>query len=407
MTKCPRFGTPSRGCSLARTGRLFAPHHTATPIDGFLQSEALRELFAIVAVPAKIELVPFELLPRHGPGLRELATWRKLMNCTLLRKLALLVALSWPLITAPLEGTAAEASTIQAKKNAASGRIEITDAGKPVLTYNYKTIEPPQGYLETIGKDIRKYAVARSNYIHPLYGPDGEVLTMDWASDHPHHRGIYWAWPEVQYAGQLGDLHALQRVFAQPTGKIELTNGPGFAQVEAENLWKWEDKTPIVRELATIRVHRSTQTGRLIDLKFTITALVDNVSLARRGTRKYGGLNVRLSPVKDLRFIHHADPAESTPRRAWSDSVGTRQRGKESVGVAILEKAANPDYPGDFVKYDNLPWFQPTFPAFGTRYALKKGGPLVLEYRLWIRRGGKATDKEYAARWDAFNGQTE
>ena len=65
------------------------------------------------------------------------------------------------------------------------------------------------------------YAVPRSNYIHPVYGLSGEMLTRDWSKDHPHHRGIYWAWPEVEFGKKLGDLHALQIVFARPTGKIK------------------------------------------------------------------------------------------------------------------------------------------------------------------------------------------
>ena len=76
--------------------------------------------------------------------------------------------------------------------------------------------------------------------IHPLYGPHGEILTDDWTPDHPHHRGIYWAWPEVDWQGKRGDLHALQHVFARPTGKIETQHGADFAQITAENVWRWE-----------------------------------------------------------------------------------------------------------------------------------------------------------------------
>ena len=70
---------------------------------------------------------------------------------------------------------------------------------------------------------LRIYARARSDYIHPLFGLEGETLTKDWSTDHPHHRGIYWAWPEVDWRGQRGDLHALQHVFARPTGKCIIT----------------------------------------------------------------------------------------------------------------------------------------------------------------------------------------
>ncbi len=138
-------------------------------------------------------------------------------------------------------------------------------------------------------------------------------------------------------------------------------------------------------------------------MKFQFTALVDGVTLARRGTKNYGGLNTRLSPVKDLQLSHYADPESVSPRRAWSDSVGVRAGGTKQVGMAIFEKATNPDYPGDYVQYPNLPWFQPTFPRAGRRFELKKDEPLVLEYRLWIRRGGAASEKQYDQQWRDYN----
>lgn len=300
----------------------------------------------------------------------------------------------------------AQPHNLRVKEDPDSGQIEVFQGDTPVLRYNYRSVPLPAGYLQTVAVGARKYAVPRSNYIHPLYGPDGEELTADWSPDHPHHRGIYWAWPEVDFGQQRGDLHALQHVFARPTGHLQLTNGADAAEIEAENLWKWEDKTPIVRELATIVVHRAGQHGRFVDLKFQFTALTDGVRLARRGGNLYGGLNIRLSPVQGLKLTHHADPANAEARPAWSDSIGIRAGGTEPVGFAVFEKATNPHYPGDYIEYPDLPWFQPTFPHQGTRFELKKGEPLVLQYRLWIRRGGGISEKTYGQRWHQWNDTT-
>ena len=169
---------------------------------------------------------------------------------------------------------------MQATRDWHTGQIVVTEGKKPVLQYNYLTQQPPEGFVASVAPGNRRYARARSNYIHPLYGPHGEVLTHDWSQDHPHHRGIYWAWPEVDWRGQRGDLHALQRVFARPTGNITLQNGDTCARIEAENRWIWEDETPIVREVATFCVHRSGDHGRYIDLVFRFEALDDDVALA-------------------------------------------------------------------------------------------------------------------------------
>lgn len=296
----------------------------------------------------------------------------------------------------------AEQPKMRAVFNKSTGRADLLEGKQIVLSYNYHTVLPPKGLLEKVHANSQKYAQPRSNYIHPLYGPDGEILTEDWAVDHPHHRGVYWAWPEVDYQGERGDLHALQDVFARPTGKIETRSGAGFSEIEAENKWMWKDKTAIVNEVVTIRTYPAQNNGRFIDLKFSFTAIQDDVSIARRKTELYGGLNFRLSPVRDLEIITHTDPESSTPQMAWGDSLGIRPGGSKRVGVGIIEKQTNPQYPGQWMEYPNLPWFQPTFPNAGNRYVLKQGKPLVLKYRLWIRHGGKLDHSEYGKQWSNF-----
>jgi len=298
---------------------------------------------------------------------------------------------------------ATEEPLVEARRDPHSGQVVVSEGNRPVLQYNYLTVQPPDGYVESVRDTNRRYARARSNYIHPLYGPDGEVLTTDWSRDHPHHRGIYWAWPEVDWRGQRADLHALQGVIVRPTGNIELHSDEDWAEIRAENRWMWEDEMPIVREVTTIRAYRATAHGRYIDLTLHFEALGDDVALARRGTDKYGGLNIRLSPVQDLQLVHHVDSADASPRRAWSDAIGVRPGGTKPAGLAVFENVTNPDYPGDWIEYPELPWFQPAFPTHGTRYLLKKGQPLKLQYRLWIRSGDRPTDGEYKRHWEAFN----
>ncbi|MBE0542299.1 MAG: PmoA family protein [Verrucomicrobia bacterium] len=289
-----------------------------------------------------------------------------------------------------------------AKQDAASGQFDITEAGKPVLRYNYSTIEPGD-LLEKVTPANLKYARARNNYLHPLYGLDGEVLTRDWPLDHPHHRGIYWAWPEVDWRGQRGDLHALQFVFARPAGKCTATGGPVFAQIEAENIWQWESGESLVQERAVIRAYRAPGDDRMIDLELTFTALKDTVSLARRDTDKYGGLNLRLATVLKQEINFHTDATNAPARMAWAELNGRIDGAPQNSGLVVLQHSANPDYPGDWVKYPELNWLQPTFPASGTRYELKPGEPLVLRFRLWLHRGPMADESRCAAQWRGYH----
>ena len=300
--------------------------------------------------------------------------------------------------------TAATQSGMAARQQAAGGQYEITEDGKPVLQYNYSTVEPGE-VLKSVSAGNRVYARARSDYIHPLWGLDGAVLTKDWSVDHPHHRGVYWAWPEVDWRGQRGDLHALQKVFARPTGRCAGTSGAGFAQIEAENEWKWEDREPIVKERAIMRAWAATASGRCIDLEFQFTALADDVALARRETKHYGGLNLRLGAVKDQQILLNTDPATTKPRLAWADLSGYFPGSQSLSGVAVFQNPANPDYPGDWVKYPELNWVQPTFPAAGTRYLLKKDRVLVLRFRLWVH-AGRLSEEELGKAAEAYGGKS-
>ena len=301
-----------------------------------------------------------------------------------------------------LEIVSQEKDAIMAAEwDAASGQFDITDEEQAALRYNYATIEPGD-LLTNIAPANRIYAVARSDYIHPLFGLDSEILTKDWSVDHPHHRGIYWAWPEVDWRGQRGDLHALQHVFAKPADRCLTTGGQVFAQIEADNVWKWETGEALVQEKAVIRLYHATGDDRLVDLEFCFTALQEPVLLARRGTDKYGGLNIRLAKVAEQEIIFHTDPTNATPRLAWAELSGKFGDATKPSGIVVIQSSANPDYPGDWVKFPDLNWFQPTFPASATRYELKPGQPLVLRFRLWMHRGAKADEARRAAQARAY-----
>jgi hypothetical protein len=316
-----------------------------------------------------------------------------------------------------------------------NGQVMIEEKGKKVLQYNYQTVYekdvvriagekigkpdsyPVTGiYLEEYVKEhpgVKKdtlvstsiYAVPRSDYIHPLYGLDGEMLTRDWPDGgHPHHRGIFWAWPEVEYGTQRADIYALQRLFARPTGNIEYINGPVFAQITAENLWKWEDTEPIVREHVVIRVYHATLTGRIVDLTIKLEALKDGITIATRNTDSYGGFNLRMMTPDSQSISYFTDQPGSEPLRAWSDFNGVFQGAESRSGLMVLQSKDNPEYPGAWVKYPDLAWVQPTFPTPGTRYPLGTDKPLILHYRLMIHAGGKPEELFSKNMWDAFNG---
>ena len=303
--------------------------------------------------------------------------------------IAMLILVSFFLLAHPVR------AEFEVRSNSDTGRWLILENGNPVLQYNYQTVPLPDGYLDKL-TDGKQYAVPRSDYIHPLFDLAGKPITHDWAMDHAHHRGIYWAWPEVGYKGELGDLHALQKVFARPNGKIETLKQEGNISIRAENIWKWEDQEPIVHETATITVFSISDSGRKINLDFRFKGLVDEVTLARRGLEHYGGLNIRMAKLDNFQSEAFHDASDKT---AWV--LGTWKDGNKPMELTVFEKATNPDYPGDYIHYPELQWFQSTFPAKGTRFLLKKEEILTLRFQLWIHVA-TVDDTVKKAAWKEF-----
>lgn len=298
---------------------------------------------------------------------------------------------------------------MQARMEPGSGKVLLLEAGRPILAYRHQP-HTPWSSLDGIAPGNRIYARPRCDYIHPLYGPRGEILTCDGPNDHPHHRGIYWAWPEVEQDGRRGDLHALQHLLAVPEGDARLRQGPGSCSLEATHLWRWEDGTSIVRENVRILAHRATDAGRFVDLELRFQALVPGVTLARRDTRLYGGLNLRLDPPSGQGIHTHTDPVPdpATPEgslRSWSDLRGSFQGGP-AAGLAVLPHRDNPGHPPDWIQYPDLGWCQPAFPPTGTRHPLSVAGPpLVLRYRLWIHEGPTPSPAAFVQAWDDYHRQ--
>jgi hypothetical protein len=294
----------------------------------------------------------------------------------------------------------------------------VSEGDLPVLRYNHGTVPPPPEIVAEFerGQDHPLY-YARGDYIHPLFGPEGEPVTDDYSLNHPHHRGVSWAWPVVRFRGEARDLWAVRvlprepgGVWARPVAMRRVEAGPVLAVIDARNVWKWGDQDEIVREDVLIRAFRSTGRARFVDVEVRLAALADGVSIGGRPGPGYGGFALRTFPEFDGRRIDmHVDSQGAEPRRAWLHLTGNFPGGRGPAGVAMFEHATNPGYPSypnpDGVEGipDRYPPWRSVLPCFpGSREVpLSKEEPLVLKHRLWIHPG-QADDKALADAWSAY-----
>ena len=274
-----------------------------------------------------------------------------------------------------------------------AGGYAIREGGDPVLFYQ----------LEPKSMDGR---YERSNYIHPLYGLDGEVLTEDFPEDPRHHRGVYWTWHQVF----VGDLRAgdpwLARGFSWKVEEARvLAGGNGLF---LRHRWHSPDvgagKEPILEETAEVVVHPAAADVRMLDFDIRLLPLQDGVRLGGSEDDKgYGGFSVRVAMVDGLEFVAASGPVE--PGRLaihagdWVDfSADFAARGRPS-GVAVIVHPTSAGYPQSWIlRSPAAPSMQnPVWP--GPRpVSLLRGEETRLRYRLVIHRGrASAVDIEAMA----------
>ena len=186
--------------------------------------------------------------------------------------------------------------------------FNITEADAKVMSYQRQHKSMNGKYL-------------RANYIHPLYGLDGEILTEDFPADHPHHRGIFWAWHQVLLGDKkLGDHWATQNFFWDVYDAKILNVDPTSRALQVHVLWKsplWTDadgkKKAFVKETTTIRVHSAQNNIRKIDFEIRLLALADGMRLGGSEDAKgYGGFTTRIPLPDGLLFTGSNGPVEPT-----------------------------------------------------------------------------------------------
>lgn len=175
----------------------------------------------------------------------------------------------------------------------AADGVTITDGGKSVLFYRTAAADPREP--------------GRLNYVHPIWAPDGAVLTEDRPADHLHQRGAFWSWHQVLVDGKnVADgwfMKGLTFNVREKRFKGDNTGG-GTLVVNADWI---VNSTPevnyVARETTKVRVYPLKDGARRIDFDTVITARSDTLGLGGSDDAKgYGGFSARLVRPDRLTF---------------------------------------------------------------------------------------------------------
>ena len=263
--------------------------------------------------------------------------------------------------------------------------ICITDDGEKVLFY------------QTAPKS-KNGTYERSNYIHPLWGPNGAVLTEDFPADHLHHRGIFWAWHQVWINGKrIGDPWEIKD-FEQDVVEVEyLRKRNGSGVIKSEVQWKSEqwkkqgEKVPYLKENTIITIHPETRNYRKIDFEISLLALDEKLKIGGSENEKgYGGFSVRMKLPEDVNFTGpqgnltpEITAVESPGYVNISGSVG---KNNKKGGIVIVDHPENPGYPQPWILRAKNSMQNPVWPGRDAT-TLSTTEPVVLKYSLIVYSG--------------------
>ena len=269
--------------------------------------------------------------------------------------------------------------------------LELFEEETLVLGYNYGNILPPG-----VPEDRR-----RSSYVHPIVGLDGEVLSDDFPADHPHHRGLFWAWPRVGVGDQTLDLWHLRGIRHRFESWVAREVGPVCAVVGVRNGWYLDDGTKVVNEKLMLTVFRAGKIGRVVDVDLHLEATNNPITIAGQGDRGYGGFNFRPAGRREEVITTMAGVQQDSDLvpSPWGDFSGRFGDGERLSGLAIFQHSENPRFPSGWC-LRHYGFLGVDFP--GTEpFELRPGEPLRLRYRVWVHRGD-AEDGKVREMYEAF-----
>lgn len=255
--------------------------------------------------------------------------------------------------------------------------VEVLEDGQPVMFY--------QRALKSNGENLF------NNYIHPLYGLNGDTLTEEFPADHVYHRGIFWAWHQIYVGGNsVGDGWIMNNI-EQEVSKATVDKA-GLLIFEV--YWKssaYEYKEVFVFEKTTITIHPKEENFRAIDFCISLKALVPNVEIGGADNEKgYGGFCARIREPEKLEFTSTegvVNPQDLQVKAGpWMDFSGPIAESGASKGVAILCHPETPGYPATWILRKEPSMQNVVFPG-RDRITVPQDKPIKLYYRLIIHDG--------------------
>jgi hypothetical protein len=227
-----------------------------------------------------------------------------------------------------------------------AGMLILKESGHHLLCYNYRMVYPPAGVDS---------CYRRSGFIHPLWAPDGQVLTNMHPVDHWHHVGIWNPWTHTMFKGKETDFWNLQKKegTVRFNGFLSRNQGPvlcGFHALQDHIAFRDGKEVIAMNEECIVQAYNSgTDSNRRIWDFTSILNGGDTAGItflqyrygggfALRATAAWTAANSQVLTSEGKNRIN----ADST-RARWIKITGNTSVGQ--AGLLIMCHPANYDYP--------------------------------------------------------------
>jgi len=258
-----------------------------------------------------------------------------------------------------------------------------TVEGRPLLEYRKK----PSGKAKNHASHY-----SRTGYIHPLYSPSGKIITGDYAPDHPHQHGLFFAWTKSSFRNKptefwnqkkkLGDIR-----FHQFLGKTETkkTLSLKFEQIFTANK---DSNEPILKETWEITIPGKELPYHQFDLTSIQSCATEDPLLIKK--YHYGGMAIRGSDQWMIKGEDGNPLGKMITSEGKNSNNGNHSRPRwvgmhgrvdgQECGVVVMNHPDNFRFPQWVRLHPSKPYFVYA-PMVEEPFTIESGKPYVSKFR--------------------------